>query len=49
MTGIPTSIAIQALARGAVARTGVMGPESAFEPQSFFNELHQRGIAIERA
>lgn len=48
MTGIPASIALQALARGDVARTGVIGPEAAFEPHAFFQELNQRGIVIER-
>jgi lysine 6-dehydrogenase len=48
MTGIPASIALQALARGDVRRAGVMGPEAAFEPESFFQELRQRRIIIER-
>ena len=48
MTGIPASIAIQALARGEVARAGVMGPEAAFDPEVFFRELNQRRIIIER-
>jgi saccharopine dehydrogenase-like NADP-dependent oxidoreductase len=48
MTGIPASIAIQALARGEVARAGVMGPEAAFDPEGFFRELNQRRIVIER-
>jgi lysine 6-dehydrogenase len=47
MTGIPASIAVQALARGDVRRTGVMGPEAAFEPEPFFQELKQRGIVVE--
>jgi lysine 6-dehydrogenase len=49
MTGIPTSIALQALARGDVARVGVLGPEAAFEPGRFFDELGQRGITVLRA
>jgi lysine 6-dehydrogenase len=49
MTGIPTSIGLQALARGEVARTGVLGPEAAFEPGYFFAELAKRGIAVSRA
>ena len=49
MTGIPTSIGLQALARGEVARSGVMGPEAAFEPGRFFDELGRRGITISRA
>ena len=48
MTGIPASIALQALARGEVERVGVMGPEGAFEPKLFFQQLHRRGITIER-
>jgi lysine 6-dehydrogenase len=49
MTGIPTSIALQALARGDVARVGVLGPEAAFEPARFFDRLAERGIAVSRA
>jgi saccharopine dehydrogenase-like NADP-dependent oxidoreductase len=49
MTGIPTSIGLQALARGEVARSGVMGPEAAFEPGRFFDQLARRGIAISPA
>ncbi len=48
MTGIPASIALQALAMGDVKRVGVMGPEGAFEPKPFFQQLHRRGITIER-
>ena len=48
MTGIPTSIGLQALARGDVSATGVLGPEAAFDPQRFFGQLRQRGIEIER-
>lgn len=48
MTGIPTSIALQALAAGKVRRTGVIGPEAAFEPAEFFQALAQRGIKVER-
>jgi saccharopine dehydrogenase-like NADP-dependent oxidoreductase len=49
MTGIPASIALQALARGEVKRVGVMGPEGAFEPEPFFRELNRRGIAVQAA
>ena len=49
MTGIPTSIALQALARGDVARFGVLGPEGAFEPGRFFDELARRGITVSAA
>ncbi len=48
MTGIPASIALQTLAAGDVKRVGVMGPEGAFEPQPFFQQLRRRGITIER-
>ena len=47
MTGIPASIALQALASGAVQRAGVMGPEAAFEPEPFFAELNRRGVVVE--
>ncbi len=47
MTGIPTSIAAQKLASGEFTRTGVMAPEACFDPQSFFDELARRGIAVE--
>jgi saccharopine dehydrogenase-like NADP-dependent oxidoreductase len=46
MTGIPASIALQALAAGEVERAGVMGPEAAFEPRRFFDRLAERGIAV---
>jgi len=49
MTGIPASIALQEIAHGRVAATGVMGPEQAFEPEAFFGELARRRIAIERS
>jgi saccharopine dehydrogenase-like NADP-dependent oxidoreductase len=49
MTGIPTSIGLQALARGDVARVGVLGPEAAFDPGRFFDQLANRGIAISPA
>jgi saccharopine dehydrogenase-like NADP-dependent oxidoreductase len=47
MTGIPASIALQALARGAVLRAGVVAPEAAFEPKVFFGELAKRGITVD--
>ncbi|GAC1479750.1 MAG: saccharopine dehydrogenase C-terminal domain-containing protein [Candidatus Dormibacteria bacterium] len=47
MTGIPTSIGLQALAAGEVKRVGVMGPEAAFDPESFFDRLALRGITIQ--
>ncbi len=49
MTGIPTSIALQALAHGEVKRAGVVGPEAAFEPARFFKELTERGIEVAEA
>lgn len=48
MTGIPMSVGVQALARGEVARTGVMGPEAAFAPEPFFRQLAERGIIVKR-
>jgi lysine 6-dehydrogenase len=47
MTGIPTSIAVQALAAGRVQRVGVLGPEAAFDPDTFFRELGLRGIRVQ--
>ena len=46
VTGIPASIGAQKLARGEVARVGVVAPEICFEPQVFFQELSRRGIII---
>lgn len=48
MTGIPASIGLQALARGEVARAGVLGPEAAFAPDLFFRQLAERGITVVR-
>ena len=48
MTGIPASIAVQALAAGEVTRVGVLGPEAAFDPERFFERLAQRGIRVVR-
>jgi len=47
MTGIPASIALQALAQGAVLRAGVLAPEAAFETRPFFGELGKRGITVD--
>jgi saccharopine dehydrogenase-like NADP-dependent oxidoreductase len=47
MTGIPTSIAAQLLARGDVHGSGVMAPEAAFDPTRFIAELARRGIHVE--
>ena len=49
MTGIPTSIALQALAHGEVTQAGVLGPEAAFEPDRFFARLAERGIVVSPA
>jgi hypothetical protein len=49
MTGILASIALQEIAHGGVAATGLMGPEQASERNAFFRELQRRGIAIERS
>jgi saccharopine dehydrogenase-like NADP-dependent oxidoreductase len=46
MTGIPASVGAQMLARGAVARTGVLAPEACFEPAAFFAELERRKIFV---
>ena len=46
VTGIPASIGAQKLARGEVARTGVLAPEVCFEPLPFFAELARRGILV---
>ncbi len=47
MTGIPASIGVQLLARGAVQRTGVLAPEAAFDPAVFIAALATRGIQVE--
>jgi lysine 6-dehydrogenase len=46
VTGIPASIGAQRLARGEVARTGVLAPEAAFDPHSFFRALAERDILV---
>lgn len=46
VTGIPASIGAQRLARGEVRVKGVVGPEAAFEPWSFFEELARRDILV---
>lgn len=47
MTGVPISIALQALARGEVACAGVLGPEAAFSPEPVFAQLRARGVTVE--
>ena len=47
MTGIPASIGVQLLARGAVHAVGVLAPEAAFDPTDFIAELARRGIIVE--
>jgi len=44
--GIPMAIGAQILARGEVARTGVVTPEEAFDPQIVFAELARRNIQV---
>lgn len=46
VTGIPASIGAQRLARGEVARAGVLAPEAAFDPVSFFSALEVRGMIV---
>ncbi len=44
--GIPMAIGAQMLARGEVARTGVITPEEAFRPHLVFADLARRGILV---
>ena len=44
--GIPLAIGAHMLARGDVARTGVITPEEAFKPHAVFAELARRGIIM---
>jgi len=46
LTGVPLSIASQMLARGEIPQHGVLPPEVAVKPESFFSELAKRGIKI---
>ena len=43
---IPLSIGAQMIARGDVTVTGVVPPESAFDPDIFLGELRRRGIEV---
>jgi len=45
-TGIPCSIAAQMIAEKRIVGSGVLAPEKAINPMSFFLELKQRGIDI---
>jgi saccharopine dehydrogenase-like NADP-dependent oxidoreductase len=44
--GIPLSIGAQMIAKGEVVGTGVLPPETALGPDSFFKELAKRHIEI---
>ncbi|MHA1304698.1 MAG: saccharopine dehydrogenase family protein [Candidatus Heimdallarchaeaceae archaeon] len=44
--GIPMSIGTQLIARGKTKGTGVVPPETAFDPEEFFAELRKREIII---
>lgn len=46
MTGIPTSIASQLVAKGRVSAKGVLAPEVCFNPVEFFEELKKREILV---
>jgi saccharopine dehydrogenase-like NADP-dependent oxidoreductase len=46
--GIPLSIGAQMLAKGQVKGRGVLPPEQALEPQTFFKELARRGIIVHK-
>ncbi len=45
-TGVPLSIAAQMLASGAISQPGVLCPETAVAPESFFEDLSRRGMAV---
>lgn len=46
VTGIPSSIGAQKIARGEALSPGVLGPEAAFDPWPFFRELARREIVV---
>jgi saccharopine dehydrogenase-like NADP-dependent oxidoreductase len=46
VTGIPASIGAQMIAQGRALSPGVLGPEAAFEPWEFFQELAKRDIRV---
>jgi saccharopine dehydrogenase-like NADP-dependent oxidoreductase len=50
LTGIPLSIGAHFMARGAIERTGVFGPEAdgSVNPALFLQELERRGVKIEK-
>ncbi len=45
-TGVPPSIAAQSMVKGLIKEPGVLPPEVAFEPSSYFKELSARGRGI---
>jgi lysine 6-dehydrogenase len=44
--GYPLSIGVQLLAKGKVTSTGVIAPETAFDPTTFIRELSKRRIKV---
>jgi len=46
VTGIPSSIGAQRVAKGEVKSLGVLGPEAAFEPWDFFRDLKKRNMWV---
>lgn len=46
VTGIPASIGAQTIAQGRALSPGVLGPEAAFDPWPFFQELAKRKIMV---
>ena len=46
--GLPLSVAVHLLARGRYTGSGVLGPESFFSVDEFFEELRARGIVVHR-
>ena len=50
LTGIPLSIGAHYMAKGAIERTGVFGPEAdgSVNPELFLQELERRGVKVEK-